>query len=291
MHNLVFGTVFLRKKLFVFQGFCKFAVVFNMKRLFGILLILCSMCSMLLVSCRFGSNESDEDVANDSLSVDTLGLEELDLFEEEVVPKAADEVFDDFLFTYVSNASFRKQRTKGSESLDMDDDDAVVMIYERENDLELQKDTTLQQVILEKINWDINTLRHYQFSKNQGQWFLSSEQDADISDVPNASFLVFLKDFLTDSLYRHESIDLPLLMKYYSEEDDGMVEAELSFEEWNEIFNDLPRLDDYMYNVDYGQSLISSNRKSLLLKGMSNGLFMKFHFGFSEGRWRLIEVE
>ena len=147
MHNLVFWTVFLRKKLFVFQGFCKFAVVFNMKRLFGILLILCSMCSMLLVSCRFGSNESDEDVANDSLSVDTLGLEELDLFEEEVVPKAADEVFDDFLFTYVSNASFRKQRTKGSESLDMDDDDAVVMIYERENDLELQKDTTLQQVI------------------------------------------------------------------------------------------------------------------------------------------------
>ena len=195
---------------------------------------------------------------------------QLDLFEEEVVPKAADEVFDDFLFTYVSNASFRKQRTKGSESLDMDDDDAVVMIYERENDLELQKDTTLQQVILEKINWDINTLRHYQFSKNQGQWFLSSEQDADISDVPNASFLVFLKDFLTDSLYRHESIDLPLLMKYYSEEDDGMVEAELSFEEWNEIFNDLPRLDDYMYNVDYGQSLISSNRKSLLLKGMSS---------------------
>lgn len=246
---------------------------------------------MSVVSCRFGSNGSDEDVATDSIAVDSLGLEELDLFEEEVIPKAADEVFDDFLFTYVSNASFRKQRTKGTESLDMGDDAAAVMIYERDNDLALQKDTTLQQVVLERIDWDTNTIRHYQFNKNQGQWFLSSEEDADISDVPNASFLVFLRDFLTDSLYRHESIDLPLLMKYYSEEDEGIVETELSFEEWNEIYQDLPRLDDYMYNVDYGQSLISSNRKSLLLKGMSNGLSMKFHFGFSDGQWRLIEVE
>jgi hypothetical protein len=244
-----------------------------------------------MVSCKFGSEGSDEDVAADSTAVDSLGLEELDLFEEVVIPKAADEVFDDFLFTYVSNASFRQQRTKGTESLDMNDDDAAVMIYERDDDLALQKDTTLQQVVLEKIDWDENTIRHFHFNKNQGQWFLSAEEDVDISDVPNASFLVFLKDFLTDSLYRHESIDLPLLMKYYSEEDDGMVEAELSFEEWDEIYRDLPRLDDYMYNVDYGQSLISSNRKSLLLKGMSNGLFMKFHFGFSDGRWMLIELE
>jgi len=263
----------------------------KMKYPFVILLTVCGMCCLSMVSCKFGSEGSDEDIVADSTAVDSLGLEELDLFEEVVIPKAADELFDDFLFTYVSNASFRQQRTKGTESLDMNDDDAAVMIYERDNDLALQKDTTLQQVVLERIDWDANTIRHYQFNKNQGQWFLSAEEDVDISDVPNASFLVFLKDFLTDSLYRHESIDLPLLMKYYSEEDDGMVEAELSFEEWDEIYRDLPRLNDYMYNVDYGQSLISSNRKSLLLKGMSNGLFMKFHFGFSDGRWMLIELE
>ena len=115
--------------------------------------------------------------------------------------------------------------------------------------------------------------------------------DDDISDNPNASFLVFLKDFFTDSLYRHESLQLPLQFRFYSEEDEGMIETELSYEEWSELYNDLPRLDDIMYNVDYGQSLISSNRKSLLLKGLSNGLSMKFHFGFSEGRWQLMEVE
>jgi hypothetical protein len=118
-----------------------------------------------------------------------------------------------------------------------------------------------------------------------------AEVDDELSGSPNASFLVFLKDFLSDSLYRHESLQLPLHFKFYSEEDDEVVDTELSYEEWDELFNDLPRLDNVMYNVDYGQSLISTNRKSLLLKGLSNGLLMKFHFGFSDGRWHLMEVE
>jgi hypothetical protein len=175
--------------------------------------------------------------------------------------------------------------------LAMNDDDAAVMIYEREDDLVLQKDTTLQEVIVEQIDWEQNTIHNYQFNKKLGQWFLVAEVDDELSGNPNASFLVFLKDFLSDSLYRHESLQLPLHFKFYSEEDDEVVDTELSYEEWDELFNDLPRLDNVMYNVDYGQSLISTNRKSLLLKGLSNGLFMKFHFGFSDGRWHLMEVE
>ena len=263
-----------------------------MKRSIGILLWMCGMCSMSLLSCQFISDNSSNEALNDSTEVDSLGLEELNLFEETVIPKAADEVFDDFLFSYISNASFCKQRTKGAvEPLEMNDDDAAVMIYERDNDLALQKDTTLQQVIVECIDWHTNSIRHYYFNKSQGQWFLSDVEDVDINDVPNAGFLGFLKEFLSDSLYRHESLKLPLMMKYYSEEDEGLIEVEMSFDDWNELYHDLPRLDDYMYNVDYGQSLISNNRKSLLLKGMSNGLSMKFHFGYSDGHWQLIEVE
>lgn len=250
------------------------------------------MCCMLFSACWFVSDVSDSDAEKDSIAVDSLGLEELDLFKETVIPKAADEVFDDFLFSYISNTTFATQRTSsGVEALTMNDEDASVMIYEREEDLVLQKDTSLQQVTMERIEWDHDIIHNYQFGKKLGQWFLNAQEDNDISDNPNASFLVFLKDFLLDSLYRHESIQLPLFYKFYSEEDEGMVETELSYEEWDELYNDLPRLDDYMYNIDYGQSLISTNRKSLLLKGLSNGLSMKFHFGFSDGRWQLIELE
>lgn len=257
-----------------------------------ILSLVCGMCCMSFSSCHFGQDEKSDDDGNDSLRGDSLGLEELNLFEEAVIPKAADEVFDDFLFSYISNGSFARERTVGAVcELTMDDDGAAVMIYERENDLELQKDTSLQQVTVEQVEWDGNVIHNYRFGKRHGQWFLTEEDDDDISDNPNASFLVFLKDFFTDSLYRHESLQLPLQFRFYSEEDEGMIETELSYEEWSELYNDLPRLDDIMYNVDYGQSLISSNRKSLLLKGLSNGLSMKFHFGFSEGRWQLMEVE
>ena len=263
-----------------------------MKRSLFILSVVCGMCCMSFCSCRFGQSDGDEDGEKDSIGVDSLGLEELDLFEEVVIPKTADEVFDDFLFSYISNASFSQERTVGSvNELAMNDDDAAVMIYEREDDLVLQKDTTLQEVTVEQIDWEQNTIHNYQFNKKLGQWFLVAEVDDELSGNPNASFLVFLKDFLSDSLYRHESLQLPLHFKFYSEEDDEVVDTELSYEEWDELFNDLPRLDNVMYNVDYGQSLISTNRKSLLLKGLSNGLFMKFHFGFSDGRWHLMEVE
>ena len=250
------------------------------------------MCCMSLLSCRFGQDGKGDDDGHDSVEVVAPGLEELDLFEEAVIPKTADEVFDDFLFSYVSSASFAKQRTVGSVGeLTMGVDDAAVMIYERDNDLALQKDTSLQQVTVERIDWDENIIHNFRFGKKLGQWFLTAEEDDEISEIPNASFLVFLRDFVGDSLYRHESLLLPLRFSFYSEEDEGMVETELSYEEWTELYNDLPRLDDVMYNVDYGQSLFSTNRKSLLLKGLSNGLSMKFHFGFSDGRWMLMEVE
>ncbi len=250
------------------------------------------MCCMSLWSCRFGQDNQGDDDRLDTVDVVSSGLEELNLFEETVIPKAADEVFDDFLYSYISSTSFAQGRTAGSvDELTMGVDDAAVMIYERDNDLALQKDTSLQQVIVERIDWEENVIHNFQFDKKLGQWFLTAEEDDEISETPNASFLVFLRDFLTDSLYRHESLQLPLRFTFYSEEDEGMIETELSYEEWTDLYNDLPQLDNIMYNVDYGQSLISTNRKSMLLKGLSNGLFVKFHFGFADGRWMLMEVE
>ena len=95
-----------------------------MKRSLFILSVVCGMCCMSFCSCRFGQSDGDEDGEKDSIGVDSLGLEELDLYEEVVIPKTADEVFDDFLFSYISNASFSQERTVGSvNELAMNDDD------------------------------------------------------------------------------------------------------------------------------------------------------------------------
>ena len=72
------------------------------------------MCCMSLLSCRFGQDVKGDDDGHDSIEAVTPDLEELDLFEEVVIPKTADEVFDDFLYSYISSASFAQQRTAAS---------------------------------------------------------------------------------------------------------------------------------------------------------------------------------
>ncbi len=252
------------------------------------LLCLCA----LVASCNLVTGNAEGDGDADSTDEDSLGLEELDLFTEEVIPEAADELFDDFLFSYVSSQSFRNERTKtGYESLSLTETQSVIVIYEREADLELQKDTSLVHVLLEKIEWGNEMIELYDFNRMHGKWFLTGDSINEVSNTPNASFLVFLKDFITDSLYQHESLKLPVLFKYYSEDEEQTITRHIDYSEWSELVNDLPDMSEEVINIDYGQSLISTNRKSVLLKGLSNGLLITFHFDFSNGRWRLFEIE
>ncbi len=261
-----------------------------MMKYFYYILELC-FC-ITLFSCGFSIGDDKVSAEDDSTMVDSMGLEKLDLYTEAVIPESADELFDDFLYSYISSEKFNKERTKkGVDALELNENENFIVIYEREKDLLLQKDTTLSSVHVEKIEWGSDLIRKYDFNRNKGKWFLTAETEDEISNTPNASFLVFLNDFITDSLFQHESLKLPLSFKYYSEEENAVVQSSLSYDEWKSLMADLPNLKDYAINIDYGQLLISTSRKSLLLKGLSNGLFMKFHFDFSDGKWVLIEVE
>ena len=263
------------------------------KRIYGMLpMTIIGITIVLMTSCVGGRSDVEEGNEADTTDVDLMGLEELDLFAEETIPKSADELFDDFLYSYVSNSEFRRQRTAyGVRQFIMDDEMPLVVIYDREEDLQLQKDTSVVRVVMEQIEWTENTIHRYEFNRKDDMWMLTSMTDDDIMDTPNASFLVFLRDFMTDSLYRNESLRLPLTMNYYSEEDEGMVEMELTYDEWTELFADLPDMTQQLINIDYGQPQFSENRKSLQLQGLSNGLFLTFHFDFTDSHWCLIAIE
>ncbi len=250
------------------------------------------MLSLTPASCKMGTDEPAQEAETDSLDVDSLGLEQLDLFEEETIPEAADELFADFLYLYTTNDEFRRQRTvRGLHPFSMNAERAMVVIYEREDDLLLQKDTTARNVIMEQIVWDADSIYRFNFSKVNGLWTLSSVEGVDMSNTPNASFLVFLRDFIADSLYRQESIRQPLIMSFYSEEDEAEVEQEMPLSDWNELYAELPDMSETIFNIDYGQSLISQIRKSMQLQELSNGLFLKLHFDFSDDRWQLFKIE
>lgn len=257
------------------------------------ILLVISMSILLLCSCIWGGESSDGVSEIDSTDVDTLGLEQLDLFEDEVIPDAADMLFDDFFYSFVSDVAYQSERTKqgiGFNAFDQSPEKAFVVIYERSEDLELPKDTSVSIVSLEQLDWADMNVHHYSFNRIKNKWYLTEEKNLDASDTPNGQFYQFLAEFMTDSLYQWNAIDFPLSLNVYSYEDEEMLETELELEDWKALWAEMPNMENGIVNVDYGQTLISNNRKSIQLKSLESDMIMTFHFDQTNGEWKLISV-
>nr|MCR5313079.1 DUF4348 domain-containing protein [Bacteroidaceae bacterium] len=62
-------------------------------------------------------------------------------------------------------------------------------------------------------------------------------------------------------------------------------------EEWFEFKSEIPFFNDVLVNINYGQTCISQNRKTILMEGLSSNLFMKFRFDKTGDVWKLIEID
>ena len=277
-----------------------------MKQLFTI-----SLLSLLFCSCWHSSESTDS--SEDEVVEDSIEAEEdsLILFEEEVVPVSADELFDDFFFSFTTDQRFQMQRVKFPLKCKEGQDELVIsreewkefnrfttqefysVLYERESDMEIQKDTAVNEVSVDWIYLDDDYVERYNFVRSQdGQWLLLDFGKEETSATPYASFVNFYAKFASDSIFQRESIQFPLhvVAEEQSDGDEG-GEAYLSPDEWFEFRQEMPMPEGVMTNINYGQPSISQNRKILLVEGMSNGLYVKYKFDRTNGKWRLYEIE
>ena len=277
-----------------------------MKQLFTI-----SLLSLLFCSCWHSSESTDS--SEDEVVEDSIEAEEdsLILFEEEVVPVSADELFDDFFFSFTTDQRFQMQRVKFPLKCKEGQDELVIsreewkefnrfttqefysVLYERESDMEIQKDTAVNEVSVDWIYLDDDYVERYNFVRSQdGQWLLLDFGKEETSATPYASFVNFYAKFASDSIFQRESIQFPLhvVAEEQSDEDEG-GEAYLSPDEWFEFRQEMPMPEGVMTNINYGQPSISQNRKILLVEGMSNGLYVKYKFDRTNGKWQLYEIE
>ena len=267
---------------------------------------------LLFVSaCNNASEDRGEVIATDSVYVDSSCYvqDTLQLFEEEVLPESADELFNDFFFNYTSDMNFKSQRQAYSLDCNMGDtvvkihsseldvysellvDDYYSIIYERDEDLAFQKDTSLNEVAVERIDLDGKQIEQYIFNRIEGKWMLTGVGRNEMDYNPNSDFLDFYKSFSSDSVYRKNCINEPLKFVLLSEIDDVEDEIqELTSDEWLAISADLPLPAGVMINIDYGQTIISKNSKLLLVEGVSNGLSLTYRFMKIDGAWNLVEV-
>ena len=252
--------------------------------------------------------DREEDLEDDS--IEAFVGDTLHLFEEEEPPAAVDELFDDFFFNFLDDDRFQGQRIayplpckEGEESEKLTKEDwhqfdhfnnqeVLSVLYEREQDYSLSKDTSMLHVGVEWIQLRNDEIERFLFNRVDGKWMLTEIEKKRRTDVPNGDFLDFYAHFIADTVFQRHSLADPV--KVILTSDDGEEEPEeehLDADEWFEMRNSLPLPTEEMVNVDYGQACISQNRKTLLLQGVSNGMQIKFKFTKDGEDWKLMEIE
>lgn len=263
----------------------------------------------LLAGCGRGQEDAGEETEeNSSDSAEVVEEDTLQLLPPEIVPVAADQNFDDFFYSFVTDEAFQKERVEfplqstnpEGESLTREAWDAekrfasqeiYCVLYDREQDFEIQKDTSLREVNVSWVNLTRGLYQTYRFFRRSVQWKLEDYSDGKLSQSRQADFLQFYSRFASDSLFQRESVVLPLRLVVEPEDGSEPIVTELSAEEWEEYRQELPMPSDVMTLIDYGQASLSENRKILMLQGLSSGFFITFKFDRTNERWRLYQIE
>lgn len=264
----------------------------------------------LLTSC--GHSKKEAQLAEEA-ELDSILNEQPDtlvLFEEEVTSEAVDELFDDFFFNFAEDERFQNQRIRFP--LHFRDDNAEIelskdewhkynrfgqqefysVIYERDADLALQKDTSVHEVSVQWIYLQDGYVECYNFKRiPKGKWVLFNIEKQDVASTPNGDFVNFYSEFVADSAYQRSCICEPLVYHMGDNGEGEDVDSEISADEWFEMKSDMPFPKDVLVNINYGQVSTESSLKNVLMEGVSNGLFMNFKFEKHDGSWKLTKID
>ena len=272
--------------------------------------------ALAVMTMLIGTGCTDKKEAkSDTLAVitDTIDTTSVDSLEEIIaetpMPKAADELFDDFFFNFASNKQLQRNRIvfpltvkTGEESHQVQRREwkmekffrtqgYFTLIFDNTKQMKLVKDTSINKVTVEKIRLGNGTVEQFQFERKNGQWVLAEIDNISYANTGNASFLTFLDKFLSDESSQQQSIENPL--PYYGpdpqgEEENKCVNTEIAASEWRDFLPELPT--EVLYNIDYGQTNASSNQKILMFKGIANGLETQLVFKKNGKDWRLVKL-
>ncbi len=266
---------------------------------------------LIFVSCG-GSKTgtaTDEEVADSVVARDTMSavdslLAELDNLP---MPKAADELFDDFVFNFAANRKLQMERilfplrmvTNGKvESVDRQKwkmerffmhQGYYTELFDNESHMEVVKDTSVSQAVVEKIFFESQTVSQYCFRRLKGAWMLVEVRTIPIAQSNNASFLPFYHQFASSSDYQLQHIGNEVTFIGPDPDDDfAMMEGVITPDTWEAFAPQLPK--KMIYNIIYGEPRKEGNSKLFVLRGIANGLELEMTFHRHNGNWRLTKL-
>ena len=252
------------------------------------------------------ANQADEVVADsvadtiDTTDIDTLEM----LITETPMPRAADAVFDDFLFNFLANKKLQKERvifplrvTENGTTTKIEKNDwkmehlfmrqgYYTLLFNSDKQMQLMKDTAVNEATVEKILLNKNQVKNYCFQRIKGAWLLREIKVTPLQTDANASFLAFYKRFVTDTAFQIKSISETVDFVGPDPDDDfNMMEGVITPDTWEAFAPTLPH--KTLYNIIYGQPQAEGKEKIYLLRGVANGLEMELRFKKEGGKWLL----
>ena len=266
--------------------------------------------ALLMFSCTGKKGGQGEEMPADSVA-DTAVVTETDTLEllitESPMPRAADAMFDDFIFYFVANKKLQKERIifplrkteNGKTELTEKDQWEMerffmkqgyyTLFFDNDKEMELMKDTAVSEATVEKIQLKKNRVMDYLFQRIKGAWMLKEIRVTTLEQNPNASFLAFYQRFVSDSVFQIKSLNETVQFVGPDPDDDfNMMEGVITPESWEAFAPTLPT--KVLYNIVYGKPIAEGNDKIFLLRGVANGLEMELRFKKVGGKWLLMKM-
>jgi hypothetical protein len=226
------------------------------------------------------------------------------------MPKAADELFDDFIFNFAANKKLQYRRIvfplevyRGGKVVKkvvkshwpMEHffmrQDFYTLILDNARQLDFVKDTTISHVVVEKIFFRKKMVKQYLFNRINGKWMMTSINYKPLYQNKNASFLEFYSVFSTDSAFQNRHINNPLKFSGPDPDDDfSTMTGDLLPEQWPAFASQAVLPANMIYNIIYGQTYTESDRKIFIVRGIANGLEQKYTFNRVHGKWLLTKL-
>ncbi len=283
----------------------------NVRRLSSYL----SLCMLLVMAaCTPDKPHTVETRMPEVIAIDTVPVDTFPIFVAEEIPERErdslyDEYFDDFLFTFSHDSLYRRRRvrfpytqisvggdTTTVQAKEWNTDfsfmaqDFYTVMYNSLSEMDECRSGLADTVVVERIDLDSLQLTAYHFAKRKGRWKMFQQRSVYMQGSPLSDFLVFYRQFSTDSLFQQSSIMQPLHISMPDAEDGmEMIEGTIDASQWFSFCPEVPR--GTISNILYGQVFDAPQRIVLQKCGQGNGYMEIFTFEKNDGHWQLTSYE
>lgn len=279
-------------------------------RKFSFICVVSLLALMALIPCGCSDKKpAPVAVRADTAVADTSHADSSEaIIAETPMPKAADELFDDFIFNFAANKRLQYRRinfplpvlTNGKKTSEIQRanwrmehffmrQDYYSLLFDNKKQMDVVKDTSISHVVIEKIYLRKKTVKQYIFDRENGQFRMTAINIKPMYQNKNASFWKFYQRFASDSAFQVRHVANPVKFTGPDPDDDfSTMTGDIAPETWPAFAPKLPH--KLVYNIIYGQKYEESNQKIFVMRGIANGFETELTFKQVHGKWMLIRL-